>query len=338
MEVRKEDKIQVVHFQRRPRPGANFSLEFIFEDVRQQLEDRVDFKVIVANHYSNGILNRVKNIIGAYRQQGQVNHVTGDIHYINLLFNRKRSVLTILDCRIMQSGGKLQRLLFKWLWLKLPVWKAQRVTTISEASKQDILKYTGCPPTKVSVIPVAVSEMYQPSPKLFNENKPVLLQIGTAPNKNLERLFEAIHPIPCTLVIIGVLDDRHRHSLEKWGIHYENKSNLSPLEMYGEYIRCDLVTFVSTFEGFGMPIIEANRVERPVIAGRNSSMIDVAGKAALLVDAFSVAEIRQGIERIIADAHLRDQLLEQGKINRERFSATRIANMYYEVYADVADE
>lgn len=330
------DKIQVVHFQRKPRPGANFSLEFIFEDVRRRLDGKVDFEIVVAKHFSNGILNRILNIIGAYSQQGMINHVTGDIHYINLLFTRKRSVLTVLDCGVMKSGGKFQRFFFKWLWLKLPVWKACHVTTISEASRQDILKYTGCNPLKVTVIPVAVSQIFQPSEKLFNENHPVFLQIGTAPNKNLERLFEAIHGIPCTLVIIGVLDDRLRQLLDKWQIRYENKFNLTTAQIYEQYVRCDLVTFISTFEGFGMPIIEANWVERPVIAGNNSSMIDVAGNAAFLVDAYSVADIRRGIERILSDRQLRGRLIEEGRVNRERFSAARIANMYYELYLEIA--
>ena len=331
----RNNKIEVVHFQRKSREGSNFSLEFIFKDVRQRLDDKVKFKVIVAKHESNGILKRILNTFYASGFQEEVNHITGDIHYINLLFNKKRTILTILDCGIMNSESLLKRIIFKWFWLKIPIWKSRYITTISEASKLDIIKYTGCDPDKIKVIPVAVSEIYKPSPKEFNDVKPVLLQIGTAYNKNLERLIEAISTIQCRLVIIGKLDEPKLNLLKHYSISYENKINLTVEEVYHEYEKCDIVTFVSTYEGFGMPIIEGNWVERPVIAGNNSSMIQVANDAALLIDAMDVTDIRRGIQSIITDQQLREDLIAKGRINRVRFSGEQIAEMYYDLYKEV---
>lgn len=331
----KDSRIKVVHFQRRPREGSNFSLEFIFEDVRRRLANKVDFKVVVAKYESNGIIKRILNTFYASGFQGIVNHITGDIHYINLLFRRKNTILTILDCGIINSESLLKRWIFKWFWLKIPVWNARYITTISEASKLDIIKYTDCRADRIKVIPVAVSEIFKPIPKKFNEEYPVLLQIGTAYNKNLERLFEAIASIKCRMVIIGKLDEKKLQLLEQYGISYENKVNLSVEEVYQEYEKCDIVTFVSTYEGFGMPIIEGNWVERPVIAGNNSSMVQVANDAALLIDALDVSDIRNGIQSIISDHQFRESLIAKGRNNRTRFTGGQVAEMYYELYKEV---
>jgi glycosyltransferase involved in cell wall biosynthesis len=331
-------KIEVVHFQRKPRAGENFSLEFIFNNVRMYLAEKVDFRVVVVRFESNGFLKRVKNIIYAKKYQGAVNHVTGDIHYISLLFSKRRTILTILDCGFMNSDSRLKRFIFLWFWLKIPVWKSSHITTISEASKRDIIMYTGCPADKIEVIPVAVSEIYKPVPKEFNEECPVLLQIGTAYNKNLERLFEAIASIHCKLVIVGKLDERKLHLLKEYDIAFENKTNLTDEEVYLEYQKCDLVTFVSTYEGFGMPIIEANWVERPIIAGNNSSMIQVANDAALLVDAHSVADIRNGILSLISNGLLRHELIERGRQNRTLYSGQQLAERYYALYRQVYND
>jgi glycosyltransferase involved in cell wall biosynthesis len=81
-----------------------------------------------------------------------------------------------------------------------------------------------------------------------------------------------------------------------------------------------------------MPIIEANCVERPVIAGNNSSMIEVAGEAACLVDAESIEEIRKGILKIINDKEYRENLIIRGRENRLRFDAQEIAAQYEVLY------
>ncbi len=336
--IHMKPKLQVVHFQRRPRHNANFSLEFIFDDVRQRLSSSIDFKVDLARYESNGFVRRLLNAVFAARAQGVINHVTGDIHYVNAFFRKSRSILTILDCGPMNSNIWYKRFIFKLFWLYLPVRKAKCITTISQASKSDIVRYAKCDPDKVVVIPVAVSELFRPFAKEFNTDCPVLLQLGTAPNKNLERLIPALENIPCKLVIVGQLNEEHKRLLTLHGIQFENKFNLSQQEVIDEYTKCDILTFISTFEGFGMPIIEANWVERPVIAGNNSSMIDVAKDAAFLVDASDVSDIRNGILRLISDKDLREDLIDKGRSNRMRFSGEHIAEMYYDVYEKVFNE
>ena len=330
--------IKVVFFQRKRHPFGNFSLEFIFDDVRGRLSSKIAAVKKECSFTSTGFFPRLFNILEASFFQGDVNHITGDIHYIALLLKKHKTILTVLDCGFLNIPESFKKKVLKYFWLTMPVVRVKYITTISEASKIDILKNCPCNPDKIIVIPVAVSNIYQTSPTVFNKVKPRLLQIGTAPNKNIPRLIEAIKAIPCHLVIIGKINNALISQLEEYSISYENKFNLSLEDLYEEYKKCDILTFVSTFEGFGMPIIEANCVEKPVITGNMTSMPEIAGNAACIVDPYDISAIQKGIIKIIQDDDYRNQLIENGKLNKNRYSADTIADMYFELYQKVYTE
>jgi glycosyltransferase involved in cell wall biosynthesis len=328
--------LRVHYFQRRRRPNANFSLEFIFDDVRNRLRSEVDARVVTAPCYSNGFSRRVAIAAHAAVQQGEINHITGDITFVAIPLSKGRTVLTMLDCGSVLHSSGLKRLLLQKVWLELPVARSAVVTTISQQAKSEIVALTGCDPAKVVVIPVAISEQFQFTPQEFNRECPRILAIGTAPNKNLDRLISAIEGLPCTLVIIGQLQEEHRQALLQRQIRYENYFNLTSEAVIEQYRRSDLVSFVSTYEGFGMPILEAQAVGRPVITSNLSSMPEVAGDAACLVDPLSVSSIRSGLDRVIEDKGFREQLIARGRENVKRFDPERIARQYLEVYRTLA--
>lgn len=329
--------MKVVFLQRKPRKHGNFSLEFIFEDVRSRLPKSVQSVVHISKYESNGIMPRVYNALEAAFHQADVNHVTGDVNFLANFLKKDKTILTILDCVAMTNTTGFKRWFYQKFFLEMSVRGAKYITVISEATKQEVLKYVDYPEDHIVVVPVAISERYQPSPKSFNKEKPVLLHVGLAPNKNLERLIEAIEGIPCHLSIVGKLDEGHLEKLSKHGIDFSFAFNISDEEMVQQYRDCDVLCFVSTYEGFGMPIVEANAVGRAVLTSNLSSMPEVAGDAACLVNPLDVADIRQGLLNIINDDSYRNHLIEKGFANAKRFDADRIAGLYHELYLKVAN-
>jgi glycosyltransferase involved in cell wall biosynthesis len=261
-----------------------------------------------------------------------VYHITGDIHYVACLLPPKRTVLTILDCQILDRLSGWRRAVVRYFWYTLPAKRAAQITVISSETKTRLLEYIDYPAERIHVIPVSVSELYQPHPKAFHCECPRILQIGTKANKNVPRLVQALRGLNCHLDIVGPVDDTLKSLLQECGVQWTGWGRLSDEELLQRYHEADIVAFVSTSEGFGMPIVEAQRVERVCITSNCSSMPEVAGDGACLVDPRDVDAIRAGFDRILASVAYRDQLLEHGRANCRRFDAAEISEQFAKIY------
>ncbi len=262
-------------------------------------------------------------------------HQTGDIHYAVLGIWRCPVVLTIHDLRFLEESRGLKQILFWWLWLYLPCLRASRITVISEFTKNRLLAMCRVNPAKVRVIPNCVAAEFVPQDKPWNTKKPCLLLVGTTPNKNLDRIAEACQGLQVKLSILGPLDDDQKIALNARELEYESFQGLSKSGVVQLYQACELVVFVSTYEGFGMPILEAQAVGRPVLTSDISPMREVAGDGALRVDPANIVSIRSGLLRIISEPELRYTLVKAGFQNVARYSAASIAAQYAALYNEV---
>lgn len=324
-------------FFRKPHPGGNFSIERSFRATWPYFEKWEVPKPTwheMARH-SVGILPRLQLCREAWRERAQINHITGDIHFIALALPGRRTLLTIHDCGFMRHPNPLARLFLKWFWLDLPVRRARYVTTVSEATKAEVMRFTSCPAEKIRVIPTVIPPAFEPSPRPFPKANPRILHIGSAPNKNLARHIEALAGVDCTLHIIAKLRPEEKKLLERHEIRYENAYNLTDEEIKTAYAHCDLLLFASTLEGFGMPILEAQSVGRPVVTSHCSSMPEVARDSACLVDPFEVSSIRAGVLRVIQDAPYREELIDKGFENIKRYQPEAVAEQYAALYAEL---
>lgn len=327
-----QNKIPVVFMQRKPRNVGNYSVEYIFEDVRKRLSGKINAQVMVSTYESSGLFKRLCNCFEAFRKSGPVNHITGDVNYLGIMLNRRRTINTILDCVYLETSSGLKYKIFKYFWLVLPEKHSRFITAISESTKKEILRHHQCDPDKIVVIPVAISPAFTFRPARFNEDKPRILQVGAAPNKNIPRLIEALEGIPCVLNIIGKRNEEYVQLCRDKGVELVYESGLSDEEIIRRYEMADIVSLVSTYEGFGMPILEAQAVGRAVISSNIYSMPEVAGDSAVLVDPLNVSEIREGIRRLIDDDEFRNNRILEGLVNVKRFDPDLIANRYYELY------
>ena len=329
--------MRVVQFQRRPVP-TQFSVEGYFERVRSRLTGKVDVHAHVLPRYSRGIWGRLRNLLNAARHQGDVNHITGDVHYAALLLPKRRTILTVHDCQILNRLKGWRRAVVKLFWYTLPVRRVCRITVNSEETKRQLLQEVNFSADKVHVIPVSVSQLYQPFRKPFCVECPRILQVGTKANKNVQRLIKALQGIRCRLEIVGPIDQELKTLLEDCQVDYRGYGRLTDSELVERYQQADVISFVSTYEGFGMPIVEAQCVERVCVTSNCSSMPEVAGQGACLVDPFDVQSIRQGFLRVILDDDYRESLIQAGRKNRLRFDPQLIADEFLKVYDLVYEE
>lgn len=338
MSASNEDRIRVLHLQRSPRP-AQFSVERLFEDVRSALPCDIDVSLRVCAQENRGLFPRLRDAVAASVARRPVTHVLGDAHYLAWFLPRKGTVLTVLDCVNLRRLTGVRRWLYWVAWYWWPLRRCEAVTVISEFSKLELMSWSKIPPERIVVIPPPLSPEFTgliDVPPLDARPRPHrILQVGTKGNKNLERVIEAATGLDATLVIVGGVDAALRERMHHLRVRHEILTALSRPELLNEYERASALCFVSTYEGFGLPIIEAQATGCPVLTSTVCSMPEVAGGAALTVDPYDVQQIHEGLSTLLRGGLIVDRLIAQGKANVARFNVVDVAARYSYIYREV---
>lgn len=315
---------------------GQFSIEKLFSGLVEgfQNDDEFDIRLISMPYLSKGFRNRVRNILFALKQRADIHHISGDIHYIVFAFSRSKSIITIHDLALVFQLKGLKQLIFKSIWFTIPSWWSKKLVVISEKTKYDLIKFINPDISKIHIISNFVDNKFLNIDQYKDANNvPIILHIGTAPHKNLIRLIDAVNGLRVKLHIVGVLSDDYKLLLDRSNISYSNFFNLSEPELINQYKQADIVYFASTFEGFGMPILEGQAMGVPVISSNISPMKDIAvDGSAYLVNPFIASEIRNAILDIIQNNTLRVNLIKKGFKNVQKFYISRIVSDYREVY------
>src|SRR5262249_21942209 len=265
-------------------------------------------------------------------------------HYVLPPLVRCRSVVTIHDCiHLMFPQYLPNRLAFGYAKtsINLAARRATRVLTVSESSKRDILRFVDTAPGKIDVIYNAYDERFAIDPaeedvvrvrERFQLQDEFVLYAGNVkPHKNLERLIRAFDLVRkrgldhLKLVLIG--DDISKYAALRRAVHqhqlhkYVRFLGYVPEETLAVMYRlAGVFVFPSLYEGFGLPPLEAMASGTPVVTSNLSSLPEVAGDAAVLVDPYDPNAIADGIYRVLTDEHVRLSLKRKGLARARQFS------------------
>lgn len=327
-------RTRVVHHQRRPFFGHH-SMERSFAAVRAHLPAHLEAVVAIAPATSKGLVPRLRSAVAARAWRGDVHHVTGDTTFLGLLLPRRRTVLTIHDCEILDRVGWLKGLVYRLFWLQLPCLRAAIVTVISPATREHLLASVWLRPRDVRVVPAPLLDGFAERPAPGND-PPVVLQVGTRPNKGAEETIRAVAGTGWHLLVVGELEPHQKSVIESLDVACECLGDVDDDDVAGAYAQADVLCFPSSREGFGMPVVEAQAVGCPVVAADRPPLPWVAGEGgAVLVDPSDPDAIRAGIA-VALDPSTQAALVESGRANVERFRAARVAAQYAAIYDELA--
>lgn len=323
--------MNINYFYRNKKTG--YSIGAVFDTLVNEIKINNNIvRTFLPSNYAN-ITAIIKNGLYAKEQEknGYINHITGDVHYLLWFLNGKKTVVTVHDIMYYYYLKGLKKFIWKILYI-LPLKRAAQVTFISEFAYKQVSEVIHLDKSRVHIIPNPVDNSFEYSPKEFNSEKPILLHIGTVERKNLARTIEALNGITCHLRIIGKINEQTVELLKKNKIEYSNSFDLSHEEIVEEYKKADIINFPSLFEGFGMPIIEGQATGRIVITSNLSPMKEVAGNGAILVNPYSVEDIRKAYKTVIQEKGTRDNLLQECMCNIKKYRIDNIANKYEKIY------
>ena len=324
-------------------------------DFTRTLGPNVRGVVSSAGNYSIGEQFGIPAIVR--REKPDVFHAP---HYVLPPLLSCPSVVTIHDCIHLMFPQYLPNRLasaYARTFMWMATHRSSHVLTVSEASKRDILRFFNIPSDKITVAYNAIEERFNqlPAPEeirrvqeRFQLHDPFVLYVGNIrPHKNVERLIEAFAlvrtgPLANTkLLIIGDEISKYptlRRAVHEGKLHkhvrflgYVGGDTLAAL-----YRLATVFAFPSLYEGFGLPPLEAMASGTPVVTSNVSSLPEVVGDAAILVDPREPTAIAHGLRRALVDPALRAQMRERGLARASHYSWTRTAETILRIYRETA--
>jgi glycosyltransferase involved in cell wall biosynthesis len=282
-------------------------------------------------------------------------------HYVLPLMCPTAPVVTIHDCIHLLFPEYLPNRMAKryaWFMMRNAVHRSELILTVSEASRRDILSfYPEADPDRLQVVPNAIDEAILEDPgeeemervreRYQIRGRFVLYAGNIKPHKNLARLIAAFGLLKqrgghedVKLLIIGDEINRYgslRRSVEAAGVRQDVRFfGFVPDHTLGALYRlASVFAFPSLYEGFGLPPLEAMACGTPVVTSRISSLPEVVGDAAVLVDPYSIEDIAGALERVLGDEALRTSLVARGRARVQDFSWERSARAIHSGYMKV---
>jgi glycosyltransferase involved in cell wall biosynthesis len=330
-----------------------------------------EFGVLPPNFHAVALVDRDDTLKGNLEFRAIVKRLECDVVHIPHLFWIPRGlscpyILTVHDLLEHMYGSRnassMRRSLHFYMTRRV-LRKAARIIAVSQFTKGEIEKLLSIPDDRIEVVYNAIDERFlhghateadrEMIAQRYLVNHPFVLYAGAIrPHKNVVRIIEAFSALKSELqkeqqfpdlklIIIG--DDlsshpRLRRTVVRSGVQNDVRfMGFVPIEVLRIfYDVAKVFVFPSLYEGFGLPPLEAMAHGTPVVTSNTSSLPEVAGGAALLVNPENVFEIRRGVQRVLLDPVLREQMKRRGYEQAQRFSWTSSVSRILEIYREVA--
>lgn len=278
------------------------------------------------------------------------------------LYKKYKTVVTVHDLTPIVFPDAFPRGIkgqLKWQMQKFALRKANAIITDSECSKKDVVKYVGVRENKVDVVYLAAGEKFRMLEggkwkvqiiKKYNLPEKFALYVGDVTwNKNLPRLIDAVKTTKIPLVMVGKsLTNLDYDKKNPWNyslnrVHELTDSDKQILklgfvednDLVAIYNLATVFVMPSLYEGFGLPILEAQACGTPVVTTKEGSLAEVAGNSVYLVDGYDFESIAKGIKEVFESLKLQEDLRKKGLLNVSKYSWKKTAAQTLQTYEKV---
>ena len=320
--------------------------------------------IFIPDRYLNILWYRWRLPLYATYFSGQVDIYHGPDFALPPLNGKLRKVVTVHDLSFLEHPEYAVPSLAAYLQKVVPeaVAAADVVAAVSQATGRSLIEHFQTPREKITVVPNGVAPYYRritdavilgATRHKFGLRHPLVLGVGTLePRKNHLGLIKAFSQAqkkkkgPAMLALAGGkgwLYEETRQVVAELRLEHKVRflGRVSDLELITLYSMADVFAFPSFFEGFGIPPLEAMACGAPVITSNTSSLPEVVGDAALLVDPYDVNALAHAIMRLLEDTALREELRQKGYQRAQRYSwsasASKMLSVYQKLYDGVTD-
>jgi glycosyltransferase involved in cell wall biosynthesis len=319
--------------------------------------------IIIPDRYLNILWYRWRLPLYATFFTGQVDIYHGPDFVLPPINSKVHKVVTVHDLAFVEHPEFYVPQLAAYLNKVVPeaVAAADIVAAVSNATSQTLIEHLKTPHEKITVIPNGIRPYFRriTDPILLSATRhkfglkhPLVLGVGTLePRKNHLGLIKAFHkaqsaagnkPRPAMLALAGGpgwLYDETQQLIAK--LKLENKvrflGRVTELELITLYSMADVFVFPSFFEGFGVPLVEAMACGAPVITSTTSSLPEIAGDAAVLIDPYNTGQIARAMLQVLESEQLRDDLRQKGYARAQYFTWPKSASKTLSVYQRLFD-